>query len=354
MKILITAPSLAEAENVSGISTVVRQIIKNSRMEFSHFTAGKRDGEKIGLRWTLKQTILLPDLLLKIKQEKPDVLHLNTALTPLAIGRDVAIAKTAQYLNVPILLHIHGGKFFTKGFSKKIFKRLTEKMLKRADTVVVLSEREREFIENLANDLDIYVLPNAVSFDEIEKLKRENSEKKNIIFLGRLHAGKGLKEIAGAFRDLKDKNIEFRFEAYGAGEEKDAFVRQMTEILGDDFYYGGVVSGREKWKALSNADIFLLPSHYEGLPLALLEAMAAGCVAVASDVGSIGEIIENEKNGFLVKPHDASQIVEKLEFLLSDKTDWENLRRNAEQTIKKMFNIKDYVESLETIYKRIF
>lgn len=353
MKILITAPSLAEAENVSGISTVVRQIIKNIPFEFSHFAAGRRDGEKSGLGWIFRQVFLLPNFLIKFKREKPDLLHLNTALTPLAIGRDAILAKTAQFLKIPILLHIHGGKFFTQGFGNDFYKRLTKKLLQRASAVVVLSETEKEFIEKIGNELKIHVLPNAVSIDEIEKSEREQKEKKTIVFLSRLHEGKGLKEIRETCRILKNKGIEFHFEAYGAGEKKDSFVRQMTEILGEDFYYGGVVSGREKWKALSGADVFLLPSHYEGLPLSLLEAMAAGCVAVASDVGSIGEIIEDKKNGFLIKSRNVAQIVEKLEFLLSDKADWKNLRRNAEQTIEKKFNINNYIKSLETIYRKI-
>lgn len=353
MKILITAPSLAEAENVSGISTVVRQIIQKSPFEFSHFAAGRRDGEKIGLRWFYNQAFLFPNFFVRIKQESPDLLHLNTALTPLAIGRDAVLAKIAQYLKTPILLHIHGGKFFTQGFSNNFYKRLIKKMLYRTSAVVVLSETEKEFIEKIGNDLKIHVLPNAVSFAEIEKVEHKKKKKKTILFLGRFHKGKGLKEIRETCRILKNKDIEFRFEGYGAGEEKDSFVRQMTEILGKDFYYGGVVSGREKWKALSDADVFLLPSHYEGLPLALLEAMAAGCVAVASDVGSIGKVIEDGKNGFLIRPRDTSQIVEKMEFLFSGEADWENLQRNAEKTIEERFSIKDYVKSLETIYEEI-
>ena len=101
MKILITAPSLDEKENVSGISTVVRQIIENSEQEFSHFTAGRKDGKKNLAFWIFDQVLLLPRFLLKIRQEKPDILHLNTALTPLAIGRDTVLAKVAKSMKTP-------------------------------------------------------------------------------------------------------------------------------------------------------------------------------------------------------------------------------------------------------------
>jgi glycosyltransferase involved in cell wall biosynthesis len=352
MKILITAPNLDEQQNVSGISTVVRQIIENGGQEFSHFAAGRKDGKKIRPGWVFDQILLLPRFLLKVGREKPQVLHLNTALTPLAIGRDLVLARVANLAKVPVLLHIHGGKFFTQGFSRKFFKRLTEKMLRLSSRVIVLSETEKDFIENHWPDLNVSVLPNAVLPGQIKRSPNENAVK-TIIFLGRIDKDKGLKEIIEACRILKDENFRFRFKSYGAGGEKDLFVKKMTEILGDDFYFGGVISGTEKWRVLAESDIFLLPSHYEGLPLALLEAMASGCVAIASDVGSIGEIIEDGKNGFLIKPKDVSQVVKKLKVLLFDKADWAGLRQNARKTIEENFNLRDYIEKLEGIYRKI-
>ncbi len=68
MKVLITAPSLEESENVSGISSVVRQIIANADADFFHFTAGRKDGEKAGIGWVSKQVVLVPKLLHEIKK----------------------------------------------------------------------------------------------------------------------------------------------------------------------------------------------------------------------------------------------------------------------------------------------
>jgi glycosyltransferase involved in cell wall biosynthesis len=349
MKILITAPSLETSRNVSGISSVVGQIIKRGDAEYHHFAAGRRDGEKIGASWFFRQLSVFSSFQREIREKKIDVVHINTALAPLSIMRDAALAKIA---NRPILLHLHGGKFFTQEFSSSFLKRLTGKMLRASCVVVVLSEIEKEFIEKRWKNMDVRVLENAVALDEVQARKAETPEK-TIIFLGRLHKDKGLREIAEACRVLKSENFQFEFKCFGAGDEKDFFVAEMSEILGEKFFYGGVVSGEEKWKALAESDIFLLPSHYEGLPVALLEAMAAGVVPVVSEIGSIGSVVEEGFNGFLIEPQNVAQIVEKLKSLLSDEADWQNLRNNARATVADKFNLKDYIERLENIYAEI-
>jgi len=349
MKILITAPSLETSQNVSGISSVVSQIIRHGGDEFFHFEAGRRDGEKIGIDWFLRQVSLCLHFRREIRERKIDVVHINTALAPLSIVRDAVLTRSARK---PVLLHIHGGRFFTQKFSSFFLKRLAGKMLKKAKTVVVLSEIERDFIEKRWKKLDVRVLENAVALDEARP-RMNKTDEKTLIFLGRLHEDKGLREIVDACRILRNEGFRFHFKCFGAGEAKERFVSEMTEILGDKFFYGGVVSGTEKWQALAASDIFLLPSRYEGLPVALLEAMAAGCIPVASKIGSIGLVVRDGVNGFLVEPGNAAEISEKLRPLLSAKVDRENLRGNARATIEEKFDFKDYIKKLENFYREI-
>ncbi len=87
--------------------------------------------------------------------------------------------------------------------------------------------------------------------------------------------------------------------------------------------------------------------------MAMLEAMAAGCVVVAADVASVRRVIEDGANGFLVESYNAAQIVEKLKFLLSDRADFEKLRRNARTTVEENYSFAEYIEKLEKIYAKI-
>ena len=353
MKILITAPSLRARENVSGISSVVRHIIEHSKFDFVHFQAGRKDGERAGASWMAKQVLSVPQLYQKIRREKIDIVHINTAFNPLSILRDFAFVKAARLAKRPILLHLHGGKFLAQDFENKLLARISEEMLKTANVILVLSELEREIIEKRWQNLNIKVLENAVEITQSQSVAK-NPDTKTIIFLGRLHESKGLHEIVEACRALKKDNFNFEFDCYGAGDLKDYFVSEMTEILGDNFFYGSVVSGAEKEKALSKADIFLLPSRYgEGLPMAMLEAMASGCVVVVSEMASIGEVVKNGVNGFTIEPNNLSQLTEKLKMLLSDKVDLKSLGENARATIGEKFDLKNYIRKLEEIYTNI-
>lgn len=353
LRILITAPSLDENENVSGISTLVREIIANSSCEFSHFVAGRKDSEKAGIGWIFRQFFLPLRFLLRIRSDKPDLVHINTAFVPLSIIRDSALTFVSKVTRVPVLVHPNGGRFLIEDFDNRWLEKIATRWLRAADKILVLSEFEKKNLERRWAYLDISILPNAISTDRSVTLRRTSGEK-SVLFFGRIHESKGLHEIIEACKILKKENIEFRFNCYGTGPEKNFFIKEMTKILGESFHYGGIVSGSEKWQVLGESDIFLLPSRYgEGLPLAMLEAMAAGCIPVVADVASVQAVIDDRINGFMVEPYNTGQVVEKLKYLLSGPADWQNLRDNARRTVKEKFSINDYVKNLEKLYENI-
>ncbi|HUR98348.1 MAG TPA: glycosyltransferase family 4 protein [Pyrinomonadaceae bacterium] len=352
MKVFITSPSLDENENVSGISTMISNIIGHSGFEFVHFKAGRRDGERLSLRWAASQLKLPFAFRRAIAASDPQIVHINTAFEPRAIVRDFALAKFAG--KRVVVLHIHGGRFVMEDFPNPMLASLARKLLSRATRVIVLGDAEAERILQISPGLKTVVLPNAVIAKDFPETDR-GWGKKNIIYLGRLQEAKGLSEMVEACRLLTVQGFKFKFSCFGTGPDEKEFIRRMTAVLGDDFFYGGVISGAEKIRALNEADIFLMPSRFEGLPLALLEAMAAGCVPVVSGKGAIPSVVEDGRNGFLVDPGDITQIVGKLKFLLSEgETGWNEYRRNARETIRTRFDIEIYSQKLRDLYAEIF
>ncbi len=353
MRVLLTSPSLDERENVSGISTLVREIAGHGKSEFSHFRVGRKDHEGTDIGWVLKQLFLPFRFWRCLVREKPDIVHVHTAFVPLAIMRDAVLTFVARFAGAPVLLHPNGGRFLIEDFRSRFVEAITAAMLRTANKILVLSEYEKHNLTRRWKDLEIVILPNAISTEDVQSVERKNKVK-TILFFGRLHESKGLHEIIEACGILKKEGLRFNFSCYGTGPLKEFFIEEMEKVLGDEFYYGGVVRGKEKWRVLAESDIFLLPSRYgEGLPLAMLEAMAASCVPVVADTASVRTVIEEGKNGFVVEPYNAAAIVRKLKFLHSGEVNWQSLRENAHRTIKERFSIEHYIEKLECLYKEV-
>ncbi|PYT00117.1 MAG: hypothetical protein DMF63_09115 [Acidobacteria bacterium] len=350
MKVLITSPSLDENENISGISTMISGVIARGDDEFVHFKAGRKDGEKLGLGWLISQAKLPSAFRGAIDTARPDVIHINTALEPKAIVRDAMLARYAK--KYPLVVHVHGGQFAVDEKLPWWMEKAANYLLGAASRIIVLSDGDAESLSRWAPARKFSVLPNAIDTEAFPDADRPWG-KKSIVFIGRLHEPKGLSEIVESCRLLKEQGFKFNFVCYGVGPDKEEFLRRMIEIMGDEFHYGGVVSGAEKVKALSTADIFLLPSRFEGLSLALLEAMAAGCVPVVSARGSMPRVVVDGRNGFLIEPGDITQIVGRLKFLLSEgETGWNEYRSNARETVRTEFDIKNYVAKLKDIYAK--
>jgi glycosyltransferase involved in cell wall biosynthesis len=350
MKVVITAPSLDEHKNVSGISTIVRQIIEHGSHDFSHFKAGREDGEAANAVWLAKQATLPVGFTAKLISEKADLVDINTALTDLSIWRDLALSKAAKLAGRPIVLALHGGKYLVNPIENSRVAAAVESMLRSAKIVVVYSELERQAVEERWKGLDIRVLANAIPVRS-EPIAERNNIVPQIIFFGRLHESKGLGEMVTACRQLADDGVEFKLNCYGDGPMKDEFLADITAAIGERFFYGGVLKSSEKYSVLDNSDIFLLPSIYgEGLPMAILEAMAAGCVVVASEMASVASVIKNGVNGYMVEPRNTEQLVARLKNSLTDRSKWQPIREAAVATVQNDFAIEGYIAKLDAIY----
>ena len=167
-----------------------------------------------------------------------------------------------------------------------------------------------------------------------ERRRRERTTSKlRALAMGRLVPVKGIDlAIAAVARDPEVQLI-----VAGAGPEQRRLER-LAKRSGADVRFVGHVSGAHKQRALSDADVFILPSRKlpsgrtEGVPTAMLEAMQAGLPVVAADVGGIGSVIDDEVNGLLVPPDDVTALRDALGRLRQDPSLADTLATSATQT----------------------
>src|SRR5687768_17286885 len=168
MKVLITSPGLDENDNVSGISTMVSNIIAHGGGAFVHFAVGRKDGERSGLKWMMSQMTLRSRFQKAIADSKPDVVHINTAFETRALSRDLVLANAARQL--PVVLHVHGGRFLLQVRPKRATARLATKLLDSVSRVIALSDTEAEAISSFSRDVRVKVIPNAVNTDDFPEV----------------------------------------------------------------------------------------------------------------------------------------------------------------------------------------
>jgi glycosyltransferase involved in cell wall biosynthesis len=350
LNILITAPSLNENENVSGISTMVRTIIGNNRSshKFIHYRVGKKDTERKGIGWLFRQLTLAPALTAAVIKNKINLLYLNTDLTKPSILRDYVLFMTARLvLNKKVLLHIHGGHYLMKPPSPRSpFMYMIRAMLRDASLCIVLSEIEVKSIRDNYN-VDAVALPNAIEVFKLSDRQKDFNSRLRIIFLGRLVASKGVHVIADALSQLNGSTTDFEFHIYGSGPELDGFLEKLKSVEGLNYSYKGVVKGEEKWNAFRDAHLFLLPSLFgEGLPIAMLEAMGSGCIPIVSDDASITTVVEDRVNGFIVNKGDSKSLSRTIQQLLFDRNTLSRISETAQSTIREKYNIDNYLKRL--------
>lgn len=355
MKILITAPSLSPSKNVSGISSVVSNIIQyNKQHDFYHYLLGKPDRPMNKAVWffhLLGQLLYFP---FTIRKNKIELVHQNLPFDPKGLTREYIINFWCRIMRVPVLLHVHGGIFLMNGTNNPFFRKLAKSLFKHSKQVVVLSELEKDAIKNFYQFNSVKILYNSINTASYKSGSKQLPDDKPILlFFGRIHESKGVDDIIEAFRLLKGQ-LNFRFVLCGAGPLKEKFTTVCEQLLGNDFEYMGVVSGQKKFDIIKKSHFFLLPSRYgEGLPMALLETMAAGLVPVVTDDASMKFVVQHQTNGIRVNKKDPQDLYEKLKNIMSDKKLFTLLSENAIKTIESHYDIENYVIQLNKIYKTI-
>ncbi|MDR2385412.1 MAG: glycosyltransferase family 4 protein [Tannerella sp.] len=350
--ILITAPSLDAKINVSGISSMVKTIIEyNIEHKYHHFLFGRKDaslGKIMPILNTLRQLILFP---FALKKYKIDLVHQNFPFDPKGILRESVAGLWCKIFHIPVVLHVHGGKFLTGGTPGGFYRFLAGKLFHGSRVTVVLSDLEKEIIRKKYKCANVCVLENCIDCARFSFVaKTVMTATPAFLFMGRIHESKGVYEILEVFERLNGDHIPFRFILCGDGSLRKTLVPKFNALLGNRFQYRGIVYGQEKIATIREADFFLLPSWFEGMPVALLETMAAGVVPVITRVGSVGRLVHHGENGIIIEKHNVPDMYEKIKYLLAHPATCAALSRNATHSVTRDYDISGYVSRLNGIY----
>ncbi len=162
----------------------------------------------------------------------------------------------------------------------------------------------------------------------------------HLTFVGRLAAVKGVPVLFEALRLLRAEYPALRVTLIGDGPERAELQREAADLgLAEMIEFAGYRSQSEVAEALKDTDALVLPSFAEGVPVVLMEAMAAGRPVLATAVAGVAELVDTGKSGFLVPPGDAVQLAEAIRALLADPERRAEMGRAGRAKVAEDFDI---------------
>jgi len=290
-----------------------------------------------------------------VTSNKPNIIHF--AYTGLAI----------EFSEVIDLISAESKVFVSARGSAEIVKPITDKArvsaLKRlwqqVDKVHCVSLNMLEKLETLELKRNMAFV-NYPSIDVTKFSFRKKNEDINfdptfkikILSTGRLYYQKGYIFALSAIKSLVSKGFDIEYHILGEGPDRELLEFYIADNkLDDNVLLCGKVSSEEVSNKLSESHIFLLPSIYEGVSNAVLEAMAVGTPVITTDAGGMAEVIQDGTNGFLVARYNAVALEEAILKIIHDYPSAIERSVRARKTVEEKFNLEFQLQIFEQEYK---
>jgi glycosyltransferase involved in cell wall biosynthesis len=338
---------------MGGISTVVRGYMQAGLLERYScvYVPMHRDGT--ALQKTRIAFVGYLRILAYLLTRDTPLLHIHVS-SRASFWRKSIVCQMARFLRRPYILHVHGSEFmqFYADECGSWARRFIGSVFDAAALVLALSDQWRDNLLKISPRASIEVLPNAVSLPDVGESTINKSMNQEVLFVGRLGPRKGIYDLLNAFARIAPRFPRAHLICAGDGEIDE--TRSLSNRLGidDQVECTGWLSTQQTQERFASASIFVLPSYAEGVPMAMLEAMAWNLPIIATPVGGISQVVRSEENGLLVRPGDVDGLADALSRLLREPATRERLGFAARKTIEQSFTLDAAVERLGRIYHR--
>ncbi|MTI81766.1 MAG: glycosyltransferase family 4 protein [Firmicutes bacterium] len=292
-----------------------------------------------------------------LKRHNITIIHTHGSKAAL-VGRIAAlVAKTPV-----VLFTVHNSIFYDHWpqFIKRILS-FTEKLMSQCTTrIITVSNQLRNQIiemENIPKEKIITI------YNGINTSKFKHSPSRSFLqslgvppvgkvvgVVARLATQKGIIHFLKAVSLMKE--YQANFVIIGDGPLRESLKKESENLgLKNRVFFAGYRS--DVYQIMPVMDIFVLPSETEGLPLTILEAMTAGVPVVATRVGGVTEVVENQKTGLLVQPKDPHSLALAIAQLLEDEKLAKEIAGAAKQLIEEKFTVEKMIDETMDLYQQV-
>lgn len=310
----------------------------------------------VGIRVTYE---IIRDIKYKVHLNQPSIIHLTSSAS-LALFKDYLILRIAKRLKLPLVIHWHFGRISDLAIKKNWEWRLMTFIIRKSSYSIVIDNHSYKALKD-AGFSNIVNIANPVS-EELEKiaLLQKNIErnvlKGKIVFVGHIHAKKGIYELVEACVTL-DIVQQLCFIGPVKDEVKIALETLAKEKKDSNWLiFTGPKSSIDVYTEIRSAELLVLPSYTEGFPIVVIEAMAMGCAVVATDVGAISEMIDHglEKPcGICVPVRNVKKLKEAIFELIYNQEKAKVMGQNGIEKVLKKYTTEKIVEQYGQVWEKV-
>jgi glycosyltransferase involved in cell wall biosynthesis len=289
----------------------------------------------------------------RLERRRPDAVLLFVAVGGSIMAKG-AMAWYARLRGVPVIMFPRGGSVIDACRGSAFTRAWVRLSFCGARKIVCQSDSWQRFAVDVLGFVpaNVSVIRNWTATRELLEVGANRVAPQDscvrLLFLGWLEREKGVFELIEACRRLAGTR-RFTLDVAGEGNASDAARGLVAKYdLGQAVRFRGWLRGEQLKQALMAADVLVLPSWAEGLPNAMIEAMAAGLAVVVSSVGAIPELITDHESGLLVEPRNADSLARALDEIIADPVLRENLAREAYRIAVRDFEVEAAVNRLVT------
>lgn len=279
------------------------------------------------------------------------MVHVNMAERA-SVFRKALVIAVARLLGIPVVLHLHAAELIGQyDGAGAVTRALIAAPFRMANCTVVLGGLwKRWLVETFALAPErVEVVHNGVPGTFASGVRQPSGEGR-ILFLGNLTERKGVSDLLRALAHLPATTIWHATFAGGGDVERFRALAGELGIAGQVSFTGWVGQG-EAGALVAQADLLVLPSYNEGLPLVILEALGKGTPVVCTPVGAIPEVLDDNRTVLMVPPGDHRCLAEKISILLNDAARWRALSEAGGHLFEERFTLTAFTNTLFSVYR---
>ena len=279
---------------------------------------------------------------------RPDAVHVSTS-GHLAFVRDAVIIRAAGLLHVPVVYNLHFGRLPDVAKANSWEWKWARRALNRADIVLALDERTASVLRVHREAAQVVVLPNPIA-DTRSLHEPEDALRRNVaLFVGWVIPSKGIDELVSAWSIVAPPG--WTLEIVGPGDPQ--YIKSLlSRALPDSITLIGPLENSEVLERMSLSRIFLFPSHTEGFPNAVAEAMASGLAVVATDVGAIRSMLRDGA-GMVIPPKDTESLAAAVQSVVESPARREQMAARAQARVCTEFRIQRLFAEYVSLWARL-